>query len=169
MVLLNITWSKIIKMNKQDFQLLKELKAIVDRYERAYNSTLSWNNILNDAAFEAKHPRDKYGKFTDKSISREFKISSQNLPKNYEALTKREIECLYLAAADCFNSEIAEEMIVSDYTVKAHLDHIYRKLKATSRLDAVVKAIGFGLIDLDVVKELREKYNLRAKLKENLL
>lgn len=96
-------------------------------------------------------------------ISKEFKIYPQNLPEGTKNLTKKELECLYVAAADCNKYEIAKEMIVTDHTVKAHLGNIYQKLNATGRLDAVVKGLSFGLLDIDIINELRAKYNERAQ------
>ena len=44
------------------------------------------------------------------------------------------------------NPEIASEMHISLHTVKAHLKHIYRKLEATHRGEAVRRARQLGLI-----------------------
>lgn len=155
-------------MNSKDLKILKGLITIIEQYDRVYNDTdslllLGLTRIINDAAFEAKHPRDKYGKFTDKNISKEFRIYPQNLPEGLKELTSKELECLYVAAADCNNHEIAKEMIITVHTVKAHLGNIYQKLRATGRLDAVVKGLNLELLDMDIVNELRDKYNERAK------
>lgn len=44
------------------------------------------------------------------------------------------------------NSEIASEMHISLYTVKAHLKNIYRKLATTHRGDAVRRARQLGVM-----------------------
>jgi LuxR family maltose regulon positive regulatory protein len=44
------------------------------------------------------------------------------------------------------NVEIARRLYVSLNTVKTHLKHIYRKLGATSRDDAIERAGRLGLI-----------------------
>ena len=47
------------------------------------------------------------------------------------------------------NIEIAEDLIISVHTVKAHISNIFEKLEVTDRVQAVVKAISENLIDVD--------------------
>ena len=56
-------------------------------------------------------------------------------------LSKREAEVLALVAAGKTNPQIAEQLTISIKTVKKHLEHIFSKLNATSRIDAVNKAL----------------------------
>ena len=63
-----------------------------------------------------------------------------------EPLTGRELEVLRHVSGVLRNSEIASEMHISLYTVKAHLKNIYRKLAATHRGEAVRRARQLGLI-----------------------
>jgi DNA-binding NarL/FixJ family response regulator len=44
------------------------------------------------------------------------------------------------------NKEIADALNISEATVKIHLTHLFEKLGATSRTDAVAKAVERGLI-----------------------
>jgi ATP/maltotriose-dependent transcriptional regulator MalT len=57
-----------------------------------------------------------------------------------EPLSERELEVLQLLATGRSNREIAAELYVATGTVKAHLNHIFRKLQARSRLQAVTRA-----------------------------
>jgi LuxR family maltose regulon positive regulatory protein len=57
-----------------------------------------------------------------------------------EPLTERELEVLRLIAAGLSNQEIALELVVALSTVKTHINHIYGKLDAKSRTQAVAKA-----------------------------
>ena len=57
------------------------------------------------------------------------------------ALTAREIEILYLLAADQTNRDIARQLFISEATVKSHLTNIYAKLNVESRAGAVARAI----------------------------
>lgn len=57
-----------------------------------------------------------------------------------EPLSERELEVLQLLATGRSNREIAAELYVATGTVKAHLNHIFRKLEARSRLQAVTRA-----------------------------
>jgi DNA-binding CsgD family transcriptional regulator len=63
-----------------------------------------------------------------------------------EPLTPREVEVLHELAAGRSNQEIARALFVATGTVKAHLNHIFRKLDATSRLQAVAHAREAGLL-----------------------
>lgn len=57
----------------------------------------------------------------------------QSQPPAPTDLTTREIEVLRLLARGLSNAQIAEELVVSQLTVKAHLRSIYSKLGVTSR------------------------------------
>jgi DNA-binding CsgD family transcriptional regulator len=52
-------------------------------------------------------------------------------------LTKRELEVVALMAAGHSNTAIAEQLFVSEGTVKSHVKHILRKLRAKNRAEAV--------------------------------
>ena len=55
-------------------------------------------------------------------------------------LTPREAEVLRLAALGRSNGEIGEALSVSPRTVQKHLEHVYEKLGARSRVQAVLTA-----------------------------
>ena len=55
----------------------------------------------------------------------------------HELLTRRELEIIELMAHGDTNRQIAERLIVSEGTVKAHVRQILRKLKAANRAEAV--------------------------------
>ncbi len=57
------------------------------------------------------------------------------------ALTRREIEVLQLLAEGLSNKAIADRLIVSPRTVKAHLRSVYRKFGVQNRTSAAVKAV----------------------------
>jgi len=61
-------------------------------------------------------------------------------------LSRRELEVLRHLAAGLSNREIAERLFVSLSTVKGHTTHIYEKLGANRRTDAVARAREHGLI-----------------------
>jgi LuxR family transcriptional regulator, maltose regulon positive regulatory protein len=68
---------------------------------------------------------------------------SRDLP---EPLTQRELTILRLLATSMSNSEIADELCLSVNTVKTHLAAIYRKLPASRRREAVLRARQLELI-----------------------
>jgi DNA-binding CsgD family transcriptional regulator len=63
-----------------------------------------------------------------------------------EPLSQRELEVLRLLATGRSNREIATELYVATGTVKAHLNNIFRKLEARSRLEAVTRARDLRLL-----------------------
>ena len=63
-----------------------------------------------------------------------------------EPLTARELEVLSFIAAGRRNREIADELVVTLETVKKHTSHIFDKLGATNRTEAVRRARDVGLI-----------------------
>jgi DNA-binding NarL/FixJ family response regulator len=67
------------------------------------------------------------------------------VPELPDDLTPREVEVLQLIAAGLTNSEIAERLVVSAATVKSHVNHIFAKIGARDRAQAVVYAYAQGL------------------------
>jgi DNA-binding NarL/FixJ family response regulator len=63
-----------------------------------------------------------------------------------ETLTPREIEVLRLVVKGKTNKEVAQELVVSDLTVKTHVQHIIAKLGVSDRTQAAVRAVEFGLL-----------------------
>jgi len=63
-----------------------------------------------------------------------------------QPLTDRELEVLQWAAQGLTNYEIAQRLYISVRTVEAHLTHVYNKLGASSRTEAVVHAIQQGWV-----------------------
>ncbi|WP_433296216.1 LuxR C-terminal-related transcriptional regulator [Pseudonocardia sp. CA-142604] len=59
-------------------------------------------------------------------------------------LTDRELEVVGLATDGLTNAEIAAELSIATNTVKQHLLHVYRKLGARSRVEALHRLRAFG-------------------------
>lgn len=64
-------------------------------------------------------------------------------------ITKREEEVLQLIANGCSTPEVAEQLFISQKTVKNHLASIYAKLEARDRTQAVLAAVRMGIVTLD--------------------
>ncbi len=63
-------------------------------------------------------------------------------------LSDREKEILQLIAKGVSNSEAARLLSLSKATIRTHLEHIYRKLEVTNRVEAVTEGIRKGLISV---------------------
>ncbi len=61
-------------------------------------------------------------------------------------LTDREVEVLRLAGTGLTRGQIAKKLVISESTVRSHLEHIYTKTNSTTRVGAVLFAIENGLI-----------------------
>ena len=77
--------------------------------------------------------------------------TNKNLPivkeaKNVYNLTTREKQILKLITEGCSNSEIADRLVVSINTTKAHVANILQKLEVEDRLQAAIKALNNNLV-----------------------
>jgi DNA-binding NarL/FixJ family response regulator len=80
-------------------------------------------------------------------------LNSKMIEKNRDAdkidgLTKRELEVLKLLAIGMYNKEVAENLEISERTVKNHVSNIFKKLEVTDRTQAAVFAIRNNLISI---------------------
>ena len=66
-------------------------------------------------------------------------------PEAPDDLTPREIEVLTLIAEGLTNAEIAGALVVSAATVKSHVNHLFAKIGARDRAQAVVYAYANGI------------------------
>ncbi|HYF79524.1 MAG TPA: response regulator transcription factor [Symbiobacteriaceae bacterium] len=67
-------------------------------------------------------------------------------PGSDHTLSDREYEVLAAVADGLRNKEIADELGITERTVKAHLASIFNKLGATSRAEAIAKAMSAGIL-----------------------
>jgi len=85
-------------------------------------------------------------------IARLLKRATVTLVKKNKAqglLSERESEVLRLVALGMSNKEVAEELFLSQRTVKAHLTSVFNKLNVASRSEAIVKGLQWGLVTLE--------------------
>jgi DNA-binding CsgD family transcriptional regulator len=68
-----------------------------------------------------------------------------NLPSEI-SLSKREVEIIECLAQGMTTAQISIRLFISENTVKTHIRHIYEKLGASTRAEAVRKAGQLGLI-----------------------
>jgi DNA-binding NarL/FixJ family response regulator len=69
-----------------------------------------------------------------------------SLPEEtFPELTPRELEVLRLIAQGANNSLIAEQLVITDKTVRNHITSIFSKLQVADRAQAIIKARDAGL------------------------
>jgi DNA-binding NarL/FixJ family response regulator len=73
-------------------------------------------------------------------------LDKDKLPEPYNQLTKREMEVLREIAENKSNREVADDLFISEHTVKAHVKAIFRKLQIDDRTQAVIMAHKDGLV-----------------------
>jgi NarL family two-component system response regulator LiaR len=72
-------------------------------------------------------------------------------PPTPEPLSEREMEVLRLLAQGKSNREIAEQLVITELTVRTHVSNILGKLHLASRTQAALYALKEGLASLDDV------------------
>lgn len=72
--------------------------------------------------------------------------SSQNQKHLAKNLTERELEVLGFLARGFSNAQIAEVLVVSPFTIKAHVSNILAKLEVSTRAEAAAVAIQYHLV-----------------------
>jgi DNA-binding NarL/FixJ family response regulator len=86
---------------------------------------------------------------TRRVIRRFANLARPEPPEELAELTTREEDVFRLIALGRSNAEIAQELFISEGTVKTHVTHLLQKLGVRDRVQAVVLAYQSGLLDRD--------------------
>lgn len=68
---------------------------------------------------------------------------------NQFSLTERELQVLKWLGVGKTNWEISRIICISEFTVKNHVQNLFKKLSVTNRVQAVTRAIESGLLDME--------------------
>jgi DNA-binding NarL/FixJ family response regulator len=82
-----------------------------------------------------------------RQVLRAVNVDQSQIPLS--GLSDREMEVLECLSQGMTTSQIAQELFISDNTVKTHVRHILEKLEASNRAEAVSIAVQKGIIGRD--------------------
>ncbi|MEK7318787.1 MAG: response regulator [Pseudomonadota bacterium] len=80
---------------------------------------------------------------------REAEAQSRQLRDHFDTLTGREQEVMQLAARGLMNKQIADDLGISEATVKIYRGHAMRKMQARTFAELVIMAQSLGLVQDD--------------------
>ncbi len=101
---------------------------------------------LADALRRASRREVTFHPLVAERVLRSIRGDDPNNEPLYVELTARELEILKLIANARTNSQIAEELVISEYTVKGYVSNILSKLHLVDRTQAAVYAWQKGLV-----------------------
>ena len=135
------TKALMLTVAKDEAMILKALKAGAKGY---LSKDVSISDLIK--AIQAVHQGELW--VERKLMARFFEGEAiadpkyEDLPgKTKEGLTQREQEVLRLLTKGSTNKELAKALFISEKTIKSHLNSIFRKLKVSRRLQAILYAI----------------------------
>jgi NarL family two-component system response regulator LiaR len=91
------------------------------------------------------HGESLLGSVIAQKVMRQFSALPEQQAPLFDDLTPRELEVLKLIAEGLNNRGIAEELVISEKTVKNHINNIFSKLHINDRSQAILYAIRMGL------------------------
>ena len=103
---------------------------------------------LLDAIRNVYHGQSSLHPTIARKLINELKRPSDSLPTQ-TTLTDREVEVLKLVAQGLTNHEIADKLVLSEWTVRTHVRNILDKLHLANRTQAALYALKEGLADLE--------------------
>jgi DNA-binding NarL/FixJ family response regulator len=83
---------------------------------------------------------------TERLVARFAQEPGPTATRTLDGLTEREREILRLMASGLSNAELAEQLHLSETTVKTHVSSVLRKLRVRDRVQAVIAAYEAGLV-----------------------
>ena len=116
------------------------IRLYVDEGESMHTLLREWLTTAEDGTIKifVQHLISQFVLHPNLTTTAPGQVSSEG--ELIEPLSPREIEVLTLIADGKTNKEIAQQLIVSPGTIKAHTSSIYRKLDVANRTEAVARA-----------------------------
>ncbi len=92
------------------------------------------------------HGESLLGPTVAQKVMRQFSALPGKQKPLVDDLTPREMEVLKLIGSGLTNRQIAEELVISEKTVKNHINNVFSKLHVYDRSQAILYAIREGLV-----------------------
>jgi DNA-binding CsgD family transcriptional regulator len=92
----------------------------------------------------ARYAFEELGAVDD--LARVTRLLTPDAPSRPGGLTERELEVLRLVAQGCTNRDVADALVLSEHTVRRHLQNAFRRLGVSSRAAAVAFAVQHDLV-----------------------
>jgi len=143
----------VLASNPNDDQLFEVLKGQAASYLNKETTAEQLVDTIRRVA-RGEHPINE-SLTTRPKVAEQVLLQFQELSRRTEAepfispLTPREMEILQFIGQGFLNKQIANELGISEQTIKNHVTSILRKLNANARTEAVVLALKQGLITID--------------------
>lgn len=154
-----------IDINKENIEILKRLSKIKDKCKKPKIMVLDSKRDMDIFLKAIEYGIDGYTlnisdkeefvylinkilngkKFYDPEVL-QYKMSRVSV-NNENILTNKEKSVLTYVSKGLTNKNIAEELNVTDYTIKKHVSSILHKLNLKNRQDIIIYAKGSGIID----------------------
>ena len=160
LVLLDLNMPRMNGINalRKIKEISSEVKVIIltihDDEEYIYKATSAGAEGFIKKDITSKELHDAINRVLDgetvfpRTVAQEHDTDSEQPTDYNELLSNREHEVLGLLARGMSNREIAEELYISEKTVKNHVSNILRKLDVNDRTQAVIKSLKYGLVRL---------------------
>ena len=130
----------------------RDEQAIIKAIRAGAKGYLSRNTNISEIikAIQVVHQGEFWvqRKLVNRFINGDFmsEISAEDSRQNkLDTLTPREQDVLRALVKGSTNKEIANELFISEKTVKSHLNQVFKKLNVSRRLEAILSAIKTGL------------------------
>jgi len=91
-----------------------------------------------------------------RKLLQELSHPSKESQPTTDPLTERELDVLRLIAQGMSNRDIAEQLVIAEWTVRTHVSNVLSKLHLASRTQAALYALKKGLASLEDVPALED-------------
>jgi DNA-binding CsgD family transcriptional regulator len=123
----------------QIFERAVLFRRLRDQREQVRRAMETVEQVLDDLASAEIELASRAAQGSSRATPRRLLPSPTPGSRIDSLLTPRELEVLALMATGATNSRIAEQLVITDGTVKSHVKRILRKLRSANRSEAIAR------------------------------